>query len=378
MAVDVSTYVPDFDIKINGSPFRSGSDGSPMRHGTLSAIRDARIDVLSVSVTETTGQSDNFTLTVRSRLPELQRFPSGQELLWIDDDQFKEGNQVNIEMGYVGNRSFAFAGEITDLAVSFAENGLLTLTVTGQSLYGRLHRGREIGPVAPMTDSEIVKKIAGLCKLKAKVDDTTIKRDTFGYKGMSFHNILQDRARRIGYEVYVKGETLFFQKPRYKVDTNAKIALTWGKNLISFSSNRKANSIPTHVSRRGTVSGLGGDKEAVGATVGPGNIKPYLADQNIVKEVQSRFGQSHRLAQDFRVTNQQDAQSMATADLENAALEYNTGEGSAIGNPQLIAREIVEVTNIGGRLSGKYYVASSTHTIDASGYRTRFTLKRDG
>ncbi|MCB0189239.1 MAG: hypothetical protein KDE31_33445, partial [Caldilineaceae bacterium] len=267
MAVDTKSYVPDFAIKIKGKPFRLGADGAPIQHDKLTPIRDARLDVLSVSVTESTDKSDNCQIRLRGRLSELQRFPSGDELLWIDDDLFTEGNKIEIEMGYVGNRALHFVGEITALSVSFADNGVPTLSVEGQSLYHRLHRGRQDGPLEPMSDSDIVKKIAGQCKLKPSVEPTEVKHSTVAYAGKTFHTILQDRAKRTGCEVAVKGETLYFQKPGYQTKKSAKLSLTWGKDLLNFSARLKTTNVPTTVAVRGTMTNKGGPKEGVSATV---------------------------------------------------------------------------------------------------------------
>ena len=298
MTVDTSTYVPDFLIIIEGEPFRPSLSLNPAFGGML--------DVLAVSITESTDQSDQFSFRVRGRLPELERFPSGENLLWVDDDLFRERNTVDIKMGYVGNRSLEFSGEITAISASFAASGLITLSVQGQGLYHRLHRGRQIEPFERTTDSHIVQQIAEQCRLEYKLDDTAIEHPTVSYEGMTFHAILQDRARRLGYEVAVKENTLFFQKPRYKVSQRADLDLTWGVDLISFNARIATNNMPTAYSARGTVTGHGGAKEAVGATVTAEDTPAFLANESGAQRA-SRFGQSHRLVRDHRVANAEDA-----------------------------------------------------------------------
>ncbi len=68
---------------------------------------------------------------------------------------------------------------------------------------------------------------------------------------------------------------------------------------------------------------------------------------------------------------------MALAQLEARSLGFITGRGSVIGNPELRARMVIELKGLGKRFSGKYYVTSATHTIDAGGYRTDFEVKRN-
>ena len=53
-----------------------------------------------------------------------------------------------------------------------------------------------------------------------------------------------------------------------------------------------------------------------------------------------------------------------------------TGEGACAGLPGLRARMMITLNDVGGRLSGKWYVSQVTHTIGADGYTTRFQCKR--
>jgi phage protein D len=58
------------------------------------------------------------------------------------------------------------------------------------------------------------------------------------------------------------------------------------------------------------------------------------------------------------------------------AVDFITGEGTAIGNTDIRAGEVVELNGLGKRFSGLYYITSSTHEVGPKGYRTRFTVGR--
>ena len=68
---------------------------------------------------------------------------------------------------------------------------------------------------------------------------------------------------------------------------------------------------------------------------------------------------------------------MSLGQLERQAMSYITGRGSCNGNPDLMARMVIELKGLGRRFSGKYYITSATHTISTSGYRTDFEVKRN-
>jgi phage protein D len=49
-----------------------------------------------------------------------------------------------------------------------------------------------------------------------------------------------------------------------------------------------------------------------------------------------------------------------------------------VGDPNIVAKSVVEVRGLGQRLSGNYYVNEATHTIDSGGYKLKLKLSRDG
>ena len=51
------------------------------------------------------------------------------------------------------------------------------------------------------------------------------------------------------------------------------------------------------------------------------------------------------------------------------------GEVESIGLPQIRTGVSVVLDKMGERFSGKYYVTETTHTINSSGYRTKFSVK---
>jgi hypothetical protein len=48
-----------------------------------------------------------------------------------------------------------------------------------------------------------------------------------------------------------------------------------------------------------------------------------------------------------------------------------------VGDPRIRAGAMVRIEGIGPDFSGDYRVASATHTIDGSGYRTNFEVRKE-
>jgi len=298
----------------------------------------------------------------------------------LDDGLFDEGNKVEIQIGYVDGTPFEFWGEITAITPNFPESGLPTLTVRGFSYYHRLQRCRRSKAFKKIKDSDIAKKLADATKptkLKAEVDDTGIEYRLVSAKDVTFASLLKQRAQRIGYEVVVKKDILYFQRPRYLVEHSPALTLEWGRDLRSFSPNLSTYNMVTEVKVRASQTSRGKGKDPLVGTASAGKEGFVMGDKagsQIAKEI---FGENSVLADDHNVTTQKEANDMAQAQLEAKSLGFISGRGSCIGNPQLVARQVINLKGLGKRFSGIYYVTSTTHTIDASGYRTDFEAKRN-
>jgi phage protein D len=180
MTVNTDTYVPDFKIKVNGRTFI---------HGTT-------VDIISVSITETTNRSDSFSISVREHNPEPGRF-AGNALTWLDDRVFDEGGEIKIEMGYQNNRAVKLHGYITGMNADFPDSGAPRLTVTGQSYYQQIHRRTSRKPFDAKTDGDIARAIAADLKLKADIEEINLEHPLVSPEGATYAAILQDRAAAV-------------------------------------------------------------------------------------------------------------------------------------------------------------------------------------
>ena len=358
----VNCYAPSFLILVKGKE---------LCHGVT-------VDVLSVSVTETFNRADSFSFTVRDRHPEPGRlFAGGDKLLWMDSDVFDEGNEVVIHMGYADDMHLMLRGDITAVGSNFPSSGQPALTVQGYSLYHRLQRRRPRKPFKATTDSGIAQEIAKAMKLKAKVSETKAKHPLVSPKDATYASILIRRAKRIGYEVTVKDRTLYFQKPRYLEDRSSALTLEWGKNLISFNPRLSTHNAVTKVTARGPQTSQGRGKNPVVGTASAGDERVKMGKETGQQIVQRVFGDHHIIIADHNIASSDEASMMSRAGLETQAMEFIQGRGSCAGNPQLRSRKVIELRGLGKRFSGNYYVTSTTHTIDAGGYRTDFDVKRN-
>jgi uncharacterized protein len=356
----VEQYAPSFVIRVNGVEFRHG----------------VTVDVLSVSVTDTCDRADSFSFTLRDRNPEPGHFAGGS-LTWLDDGVFDEGNHVTIELGYVNQLDVRFGGELTACAPTFPENGVPTLTVRGYSYYQRLQHRRRDKPFEKATDSQIAQEIAKEVGLGSSVKVTDIQYPLVSPKNSTLADFLSRRAKRIGYELVVKENMLYFERPGYQTAPGPALTLEWGKSLRSFSPSLSTYNMVTEVKVQGPQTSQGGGKQPLVGIAKPGDERVKLGKTTGPQVALKMLRQNALNSDEHSVINQQEANLLALAQLEANALEFINGRGSCIGDPRLKARIVIELAGLGQRFSGLYYVTSATHTIDAGGYRTDFEVKRN-
>lgn len=135
-------------------------------------------------------------------------------------------------MGYEQELKTVMVGEITGLEPEYTQDTAPILVVRGHDLRHRLLRGYHTKSFLKMKDSEIASQIARSRGLTPKVTDSKVKLEYILQHNQTDWEFLQERAKRIGYEVMVDGKTLFF---RPHENAKAKtLTLTYGENLQEF------------------------------------------------------------------------------------------------------------------------------------------------
>ncbi|ETX05494.1 MAG: hypothetical protein ETSY2_22625 [Candidatus Entotheonella gemina] len=183
------TFLPDLHIRINGSDLPD----------------DAQRDVKAVTVHEDLDAASMFAIELYNWDQNTLAFT------WSDDARFAPGNEAEIWMGYVDALQKVMVGDITSLEPAFQADEIPQVTVRGYDRRHRLLRGRQTRSFTKMKDSAIARQIAGDAGLQARVQDSHVTLDYVLQHNQTDMAFLQDRAGRIGYEVFVKEKTLYFQ-----------------------------------------------------------------------------------------------------------------------------------------------------------------------
>ena len=345
---EVST-VPIFKVKVNG----------------IELSADAMASIESVMFEEELNTASMFVLKLAT-----SDFKKGA-WQYVDLKVFRLGGEVTLYMG-MDNLVLMIVGEITSLKPSFSES-TSTIEIRG---YNRLHRlrfGLKRRTFMDTKDSDIASTIAGEWGLGEKSEDTVTVHSHVYQNNLSDLEFILQRAKRIRYEVFVDDKILHFQSP--KESESASMTLEYSVDLEEFSAELSARYEGDEVVVQGWDFM---NKKQISAMSKRGNRMSMMnAKDTGTNMTKSAFGTFSSYIVDEQLVDISDAEKLAVARYNSHLSGSVTGEGKCTGIPELRAGKTIEIKGI-DRFSGTYYVTSTFHVIDSSGYTTSFKVRRVG
>jgi phage protein D len=298
---------------------------------------------------------------------------SEMRVKWIDDKRFDEGTPVSIYMGYGEKIEKLFTGEINGLEPNFNTEEASFLIVRGYDRAHKLMRRRKTKSYLQMKDSDIAGKIASEAGLRPEVEDTKIRLEYVLQHNQTDFEFLRDRAARIGFEVFVSDNKLYFRQPNIK--SSPTLTLRRERELLEFYPRS------TTLNQVEEVKVQGWDfksKEAVTESSKPGDVLGNMGSNKGPQVTQKAFSGALTIGVRSPVFSQEEAKALAAGMMNDTALTYVTGEGLCIGTMELRPGKVIKIEDLGTRFSGSYYVTSTEHSfLPHRGYRTAFTVRRN-
>lgn len=328
---------------------------------------EAALDVIAVEVSDYVEGASMFMLTLNIRDSE------SQELKWIDEDLLSEGAEVEVKLGYVDSLQTMIVGEVTSLEPEFNEGEALTMKIHGYDLLHRFRRGRKTRSFTNMKDSDIASQIASELNLRAQVEDTQVVHNYILQHNQTDIDFLLERARRIRYEVVVQDKTLHFRKTAN--NKGKVVTIEYGFTLRAFYPRLSTMQQVSEVIVQGWNPKT---KKAIVGRARQGDEVSKMSGTKLgIAISEQAFFQTQTFIVDTPVYSEGEALQIARGKFNDMTVEFIIGEGLATGNMDIRAGEVIELTKLGQRFSGLYYVTSSTHTVDQTDYTTKFTVERN-
>jgi phage protein D len=287
-----------------------------------------------------------------------------------------------------------FKGEVCGLEPNYRATGESTCVVRAFNRLHRLLRGRKSKTFVEMSDQDIASAIAGDAGLSAQCGS----EHRITHKHVYQHNqtnleFLRLRAARIGYDVWVDGTDLHFNKAQ--TDRNSGIKLTHGAQadggsgeaiaLISFSPRMSSANVVKKVIVRGW------DPEKKEEIVGEASVASSSLGSKTGESASSAFGTVETFEVDHPIFSVEEARAIAESRLGELSMNFITGEAWIPGKATIKAGIVIEIEinrdSANDRFNGKYLVSGATHTYShakggggsggGGGFKTQVRVARD-
>lgn len=334
-------YVPRFEVRLGDVRFQE-SDGV----------------ISGLSVSTAIDRANHFSFTLNN-LFDLERGEFGD----LDWERLAEGPTVEISMGYGSTLEPMLLGNVDSAEPDFPSDGGPTVNVSG---FGRLHElmeGTNSFTWKGSSDSERVKDSAVVSDVLSEggygftetvIDEPGLEFRRIIQDKQSDYAFLKDRAWRYNFELFTRGDSFYFRKPRD--DLKPDVTLGYGDSLSSLSLELNESSKVTKVEVR-SIKPTGGKKEIVGSATGG---DPGGETKTLRKPVESV----------------QEAERIAEAEVSRIRQNRIRGRAEVLGLPEVTAGHTIRFEGLAGRFTGTYYIERADHRIGSGEYTTSFEVRR--
>ena len=302
------------------------------------------------------------------------------------------GNTLNLSIGYIDETlTKVFEGDVTGLDVSLPADGMPTVTIIAHNRLVRLAQGSYGRGFGPLPDAIIAAILSAENLLLPAIDPTIAAASTavavVNYifngsgkkqKAQTDLELLKEIARTYDADFWVQGDTLYLS--RLLKPYTPSVTLTWGESLIDFT---------PKISTVGSVFGVGVkftlreiplsflvavswniDTQSLAINVVPGASAAYL--KSLIGPIISIINRPISSPPD--IVN---SALFITRRLRDKINNRLTATATAVGHAAIVANAVIQFNGIGPDLSGNYRVTNAHHTIDQSGYRTNFKVRKE-
>ena len=360
--VNTSNYVNQLQVQVGGS----------------AVAKDLMDDLLQITVEESLHLPAMFTMVIQNAYNPSSNKSNFQT--WRHEGKFEIGEQVKI--GFIASttkdpsfekeeKGYLIEGEITGIEVHFNSEYEAPIIVRGYDKSHRLHKGRHNRSFLNNTDSDIVSKIAKEAGIElGQISPSEEVHEYVFQENQTNMEFLRQRAARIGFELFVEDGKINFRKPETKND----IELKWGQEINSFSSRVTSAEQVSEVevrswdyTKKELVTETAKSEKVITDT---GNKKGSDCCNNFNLNEPPKM-----IVVDKPVSSPKQAEVMAQALCDELGGEFVYADAKAEGNPEIRPGKIVNLTNMGTRFSGKYYITETRHIYTKRSYTTEFGVR---
>jgi Rhs element Vgr protein len=289
--------------------------------------------------------------------PASETFPAS------DSDHFVPGAEIEIQAGYHGHDETIFKGIVIRHGIRANGRRPSVLHVECRDKAVALTVGRKSAYFYDQTDADTIEQIAGAAGLTTDIEATSVThRQLVQYRATDWDFIVT-RAEANGQIVVTRDGTLSAKKP--DASASPVLSLRYGGNLIEFEAVMDAR---TQYAAVKASSWSPADQALVDAdAASPAAVAPSdLSSDDLAKVI----GLSELdLVHPGQLT-EQELQAWADGVRTRSAFGKVRGRAHTQGFPTIQPGDIIEISGVGTRFSGKAIVSGIRHEISTTNWET--------
>lgn len=331
--------------------------------------------IMEMSFEDVEAKADKLTLKV-----------DNFDLTNFDAPIWKTGNEVEVSWGYPGNMSPTRVARITSV------KGGTTLQVEAMDPSIVMNKIARVRTFEKMKRSDVAAQIAdeyAFGEDRRFIDDSVEVLAQVTQARMTDAQLLRDMARREGWEFYVDFDGFHFHPRKLGQQPLRRFAYYAGDDAGDIESWTLENDI--YARKAGGMTAKGIDPKTKEEFEAKGdhasdNASGLAPEKVIITGISDRDGSpTGDLVKETgsEAVSRSNERSLKTAERAvQGAWKKNQMNAAEIsmeckGDPQMLAKTVIEVVGIGQTISGNYYVTQVTHKL-GSGYKMTVKAKRDG
>ncbi|PZF73389.1 type VI secretion system tip protein VgrG [Taibaiella soli] len=275
-----------------------------------------------------------------------------------DDDTYKPGNLIRIQLGYHGDVTTVFEGVIVKHAIKIKPNGASRLIIDAKDKAIALTGARKSAYYTDKTDSDVITQLAGA--LTPDVESTTMSHKQLIQYDVTDWDFLVTRAEANSMLVLTDDGKLIVKKP--DTSSTAVLVATYGDNIWDFDAEMDA--------RRQVVSVMSTSWDYTQQQIeqsdkGQAN---FTETGNLSSDdLASVLGAEVNLIHPGHLTQEQ-LQNWSDAYAMRNHLSKAVGRMRVNGNSDVKPGTMVTLAGVGDRFNGAVFVTGVLHHFDGSWY----------
>jgi len=297
-----------------------------------------------------------FNKISSAKLVFLDGSASDADFALSDDDNYKPGNQIEVQLGYHGQVDTVFKGIIVKHGIKIKQNGVSLLMIEAKDQAIKLIASRNSAYYTNQKDSDVITTLAG--SLDTDIDDTSVTQPQLVQFDSTDWDFILTRAEANGLLVLTDDGKLVVKKPA--TDGSSILTATYGQGIFEFDAEmdaRRQISSVTGISWDYTQQQL--EQSSSGSTSFADNGNIDVSDLATVLNATVQLNHPGHLTQP-------ELQNWADSYELRNHLSKNVGRVRIQGNATVKPGTMITLAGVGDRFNGDVFVSGIMHIFNGT------------